>query len=108
MHTIGSRLREERVRLNLKQQSFAACGGVLINAQGQYEKGSRSPRADYLLRVASLGVDILYVITGQKSLCTDPGEDSQALFHAYSQLCESDQVLIAELLKALAKHETSH
>lgn len=62
--TIGSRLREERVKLKMTQQHFGAVGGVNINAQYKYERGLRIPKADYLANINSLGADIYYITTG--------------------------------------------
>lgn len=67
MEDIGKRLREERVRLSYTQDAFAAVGGVLVNAQGKYERGLRSPSAVYLSRLADIDVDLLYVLTGRRS-----------------------------------------
>ncbi|MFK3797064.1 helix-turn-helix domain-containing protein [Pseudomonas sp. NPDC088444] len=64
MTGIGPRLREERTRLKLSQSALGAIGGVETNAQGNYESGARSPKADYLLRITGAGVDINYVLTG--------------------------------------------
>ena len=66
MTGIGPRLREERMRLKLSQSALGAIGGVETNAQGNYENGARSPKADYLLRITGAGVDINYVLTGSK------------------------------------------
>lgn len=66
MTGIGPRLREERTRLKLSQSAMGAIGGVETNAQGNYENGSRSPKADYLLRITGAGVDINYVLTGTR------------------------------------------
>lgn len=63
-NTIGSRLREERVKLKMTQQHFGAVGGVNIDAQYKYERGERIPKADYLAKVNSLGADIYYIATG--------------------------------------------
>lgn len=52
MSGIGSRLRQERERLGLSQRVFGEIGGVEANAQGNYERGGRAPRADYLSLVA--------------------------------------------------------
>jgi len=60
----GARLREERERLNVTQEFMANAGGVKILAHQNYEKGKRSPDAEYLSRVSALGVDVLYVLTG--------------------------------------------
>jgi len=64
MTGIGPRLREERTRLKLSQSALGTVGGVETNAQGNYESGARSPKTDYLLRIAEAGVDIQYVLTG--------------------------------------------
>ena len=65
MDGIGRRLREERVRLGYTQAAFAALGGVLVNAQGKYERGLRSPSALYLARLAEIDVDVIYILTGR-------------------------------------------
>lgn len=62
---IGARLKEERERLGVNQETLGAAGGVRKQAQLRYEQGDRSPDAAYLAGVASRGVDVLYVITGQ-------------------------------------------
>lgn len=67
MNGIGLRLRQERNRLKLSQSALGAIGGVETNAQGNYESGTRSPKADYLLRIAQAGVDLNYVMSGNRS-----------------------------------------
>ncbi|WP_144431011.1 helix-turn-helix domain-containing protein, partial [Pseudomonas syringae pv. coryli] len=64
MTGIGPRLRKERLRLKLSQSALGAIGGVETNAQGNYENGVRSPRADYLSSISNAGVDVAYVVTG--------------------------------------------
>jgi transcriptional regulator with XRE-family HTH domain len=64
MSGIGQRLRQERTRLGLSQSALGTIGGVETNAQGNYESGFRSPKADYLSRIATAGVDVCYVVTG--------------------------------------------
>lgn len=66
MSGIGDRLREERDRLGLSQAAFGEIGGVKANAQGNYEKGERFPDAGYLAAVSAVGVDVLYVVTGER------------------------------------------
>ena len=58
---IGARLREERERLGLTQDVL----GVTPQSQRKYEKGESTPGADYLANFATLGGDILYVVTGR-------------------------------------------
>ncbi|PBQ00169.1 helix-turn-helix domain-containing protein [Pseudomonas congelans] len=64
MTGIGPRLKKERLRLKLSQSALGAIGGVETNAQGNYENGVRSPRADYLSSIFDAGVDVAYVVTG--------------------------------------------
>ena len=66
MDTIGERLRAERERLDFSQAAFGAIGGVAKRAQIHYEQGERSPDASYLAAVAKVGVDIRYVVTGER------------------------------------------
>ncbi|MCF7534996.1 helix-turn-helix domain-containing protein [Pseudomonas petrae] len=67
MNGVGQRLRQERNRLKLSQSALGAIGGVETNAQGNYENGTRSPKAQYLLRIAEAGVDLNYVLSGSRS-----------------------------------------
>lgn len=62
--TLAERLRSERRLLRLSQAQLAVRVGIRANAQGLYEKGVRSPRADYLGRLASLGMDVQFIILG--------------------------------------------
>lgn len=67
MLRIGARLREERTRLRFSQSKLGAIGGVETNAQGNYESGTRSPKASYLAMIAAVGIDISYVVTGNRA-----------------------------------------
>lgn len=59
-------LAEERNRLNLKAKDVAEWGGVAIPTQSNYEQGKRFPDAEYLAKLADLGFDINYVLTGRR------------------------------------------
>lgn len=64
---IGERLKEERTRLGLSQTELAELGCVQRNTLFNYEKGVRSPDADFLARIAGRGADVLYIVTGRRS-----------------------------------------
>lgn len=75
--SIGDRLRGERKRTALSQRAFAESGGVTEKTQVLYEKGERMPDATYLARIAAVGVDVLYILTGQfntSTLSPDEGD----------------------------------
>jgi transcriptional regulator with XRE-family HTH domain len=66
----GSRLREERERLRLSQTDFAKIGGAGRKSQFNYETGDSAPDGAYLSAIAAIGVDVLYVLTGQRAEST--------------------------------------
>lgn len=71
----GHRLREERARLGLNQADFAALGGVSLNTQNRYETGAGAPDLAYLLSLSENGVDLVYVVAGQRiEACLEPRE----------------------------------
>lgn len=61
------RLKEERKRLKMNQTQFAELAGTTKNSQLNYEKGNVCPSATYLAAIAAAGVDVQYVLTGQRS-----------------------------------------
>ncbi|WP_321944495.1 helix-turn-helix domain-containing protein [Burkholderia cenocepacia] len=85
MVNIGDRLREERKRTTLSQRAFAERGGVTEKTQVLYEKGERAPDAVYLAQIASIGVDVLYVLTGQRNTSELSG-DEEVLVAGYRSL----------------------
>lgn len=75
MFDFSARLTEERNRLGLSQEAFGAIAHVSKMSQLNYEKGVRRPDSGYLMAVAKAGVDVAYVLTGQRSF------DSSATAH---------------------------
>lgn len=105
MLNFGERLKEERVRLGYSQADFAAIAGVAKTSQFNYEKGERSPDAAYLAAVAEKGVDVLYVVTGERKPqpadSLTPGEAE--LLNHYRELPQADQAGAARMVTALAE-----
>ncbi|PHN59863.1 hypothetical protein AO268_17490 [Pseudomonas sp. ICMP 8385] len=101
---IGERLKEERERLGLSQTDFAALAGASKNSQYNYEKGERSPDAAYLAAVAGVGLDVLYVVTGErvpKSAGSISAREAALLGH-FRQLPEGEQANLVRTASALA------
>lgn len=71
--TISDRLIESRKALGLSQQALADHIGISARSQRNYESGERSPDADYLAALVGLGMDVLYILTGQGSGGVSPG-----------------------------------
>ncbi|VWC41260.1 Cro/Cl family transcriptional regulator [Burkholderia lata] len=69
-------MRDERLRIGLSQDEFATVGGVARRSQSAYESDERSPDATYLLAVREIGVDIGYVLTGERSAAGEPASEA--------------------------------
>ncbi len=67
MPTISDRLVEGRKALGLSQQALADHVGISARSQRNYESGERSPDADYLAALVALGMDVVYILTGQQA-----------------------------------------
>ena len=64
--TFGERLSQERTRLGLSQDGLASATGMSKRAIGNYERNERSPDADQLVVLKNVGVDVLYLLTGER------------------------------------------
>jgi transcriptional regulator with XRE-family HTH domain len=65
---IGSRLKQERDRLDLTQTDFGGIAGVKKRTVIDWEQGNSSPTAVQLSALAAAGVDVQFVLTGIRSL----------------------------------------
>ncbi len=64
----GDRIKRERERLGYNQTDFAAMAGATKHSQINWEKGLSSPNGMAFEVWAKAGLDVLYVITGQRSV----------------------------------------
>lgn len=102
---IGSRLKQERKRLGYSQVKFAKAAGSSKNSQYNYEKGERSPTADYLEAIAALGADVLYIVTGTRTPMPADSlspEENQVVID-YRTVPSDDQAAIRRVASALAQ-----
>lgn len=67
---IGGRLAEERKRLGWSPDDAAQIGGIGRASHYRYEGGTKAPPTEYLLALAGHGLDMLYVLTGQRGVDT--------------------------------------
>lgn len=64
--TIGKRLKLERERINLSQTSLGDIAGMGKTTVIAWEKGKAFPNAEFLEAAARIGIDVYYVITGNR------------------------------------------
>ncbi|WP_218580328.1 helix-turn-helix domain-containing protein [Pseudomonas sp. J380] len=62
----AARMKEERVRLGLKQASAAQLCGVSREIWGRYERGASAPGGDVLFSFAAAGADVQFILTGKR------------------------------------------
>jgi transcriptional regulator with XRE-family HTH domain len=91
---LNTRLVEERKRLKFNQKDFSVLAGVSKTTQFNYEKGERVPDALYLQTLSEAGVDILYVITGSRSLNLSLSSEEAALVDNYRASTEKNKSLL--------------
>lgn len=64
---ISVRLQEERKRLALTQEAVAEKIGATKRSVINWEGGASLPGAEVLASLATIGADVLYILTGQRS-----------------------------------------
>jgi len=74
---IGARLKEERDRLGYTQPVLAEYAGVSKRTVVDWEKGVSSPTAVQLAKLSEAGVDVLYVLTGLRTVFAQEALNSQ-------------------------------
>jgi transcriptional regulator with XRE-family HTH domain len=63
---IGARISSERKTLGYSQAAFAEQVSVSLSSQKRYEKDERAPDTAYLAAISKVGVDIGFVLTGER------------------------------------------
>lgn len=107
MSTFSDRLRAERERLGLSQVAFGDLCGVGKHAQINYEAGRRSPDGNYLMAAAAQGVDVLYILTGERSAASLPGELARVALEHLADPSEFAPVPLHEVALAAGPGRTN-
>lgn len=82
----GGRLKEERERLKLSQPAFGEVAGAAKRTVIDWEKGVSAPTGFQLESLAAAGVDVRYVITGERNGTPPLKPDEQTLLDGYRTL----------------------
>lgn len=94
--TIGSRLKEERIRLGITQESLAEFADTTKKTVIDYEKGNTVPKADFLAKVAELGGDVAFIVAGYRAVAEplaayELRPDQKALLDHFEHCSEEDK-----------------
>ena len=112
--SLGARLKEERKRLGFNQSEFAELVGSSYKSQLRWEKDESSPSADALNIWAGIGLDVLYVVTGQRNAdlpsrlnIPKMSQEKQELMDAFDNMSPEQRRAILEVGKVLVQPKPS-
>lgn len=99
----GGRLREERERLGQGQAELAAATGVKHRTYQDWERGVATVSAEFLALAATLGIDVLYVITGVRNSMAE-GLDPlrRAVMDSFNRCSPEKQIEAVQYMALLA------
>lgn len=105
----GARLKEERERLGFSQTEFAALTGASKKTQIRWEQGESHPGSDALAIWMTHGLDVLYVLSGQRA-GTSPApaltKEERNLLDNYRNSDERGKLAVQSAALALAEHHS--
>lgn len=105
---LGSRIREERIRLSLTQETLAEDINISVSYMGQIERGERSLSLDTLVKLTKrLGVTIDYLL--QESVNTDDNKILTAqITNLLNNRSPKEIHMAIDLIKVLFTHLNSN
>ncbi|MDR1853465.1 MAG: helix-turn-helix domain-containing protein [Azoarcus sp.] len=86
-YPIGVRIKDERERLGLSQSDFGKIVGATKKTVFSWENGRTAPDAFQLCRLAEVGLDLCYVLTGKRDNSRLAAEEAELLAN-YRQALE--------------------
>lgn len=102
---ISDRLRQERDRLGLTQSEIAKLCGVAFRTYCDYEAGKTEPKASFLNKIDKLGADVMYILTGDRTLKGDITSEEQRLIENYRAMDKNARLNIQAVGASFAKSE---
>ena len=101
--TIGERLRSERERLGLSQPNFAATVGTTKQTLFSWETGKTAPDGFQLAALAAIGVDVLFVVSGDRDAAAPALDVSErVLIDNYRRCTEEAKAHLVQTAALLA------
>lgn len=100
----GDRLKTERERHGWNQERIAEICGCTRRTVVDWEAGKSSPKADQLEQLGEHGVDVYYVLTGQRiGLATTLSAREAAFLDNYRATPEDEKKALETTCAALAQ-----
>lgn len=88
--------------MGLSQTDFAKLVGHSRSGQASYERGDNIPGGAYLSALHAIGVDVLYILTGNRTPEKTYTSDEQALIEKYRAMNEAARLNMQAVSAAFA------
>lgn len=100
LEEIGRRLEQERTGRGLKQVPVSRYLGITDRTYINYEGGSTEMGVIPLTGLASLGLDVLYILTGERSYCATL-DDEKDLLTRYRRLNPAERARVLNMMSQM-------
>lgn len=100
---LGERLKEERVRLGYNQTDFAGLARASKRSQIGWEQGRSNPDGAAYEAWAKIGLDVVYVFTGTRTMVPNLAPDEAALLDNYRHAPKEQQDILKATSAAFAQ-----
>lgn len=101
LFSFSERLKEERKRLKVTQKDLADNFGLTTMTWGKYERAITAPDAYILSELSKFGIDIVYLLTGERKPVSQLNFEEEELIKLYRNVDETCQSSVINLLKAI-------
>lgn len=99
---LGERIRSERLRLKLTQETLAEHANISVSFLGQIERGERKPSLETVVEIAnSLGVTVDYLLSDSYKIAPKSLVDELAFL--VREKSESEIKTVIEVTKTILK-----
>lgn len=98
---LSVRLREERRKQDKKQSELAEICGVTVRTWGKYENAETMPDAYVLFELLKQGLDVNYILTGERQPISTNTETEQKIITQYRKADVPVKFAVENLLDAL-------
>ncbi|MFQ7001580.1 MAG: helix-turn-helix domain-containing protein [Clostridium sp.] len=101
--TLGTRIRDERLKLNLTQEELAEKANISPSYMGRIERGERNPTLENLVKIANiLGTTIDYLLKD----CINPNTDNtiEQMKALLSERSLEDKKMALDVVKVMLAH----
>ncbi|MDE9589908.1 hypothetical protein [Xenorhabdus bovienii] len=102
MSTMGSRIIEERNRLNMNQSTFETFIECPRNSLWRYEQDEIPLEGTQLQRLAAIGFDAAYILTGNRIQRMDISTEEQEIIEQYRAMIEASRLKVQEAGNSIA------